>query len=88
MPEGRHRVTLIITFDQQLWWIAYIILESQPAESILHQIVIVLGGFHTEMSFLGTIGNLIAGTGLKEFISQVYADGCVDQIMSDYGQCP
>ena len=77
----RHRVTPIITFDQQLWWIAYMIIESQPAESLLHQIVLVLGGFHTEMSFLGTIGSLMAGTGLKEIISQVYADGSVDQIM-------
>ena len=33
------------------------------------------------MSFLGIIGELMAGTGLKEFISQVYADGSVDQIM-------
>ena len=58
------------------------IIESQPAESILHQIVLVLGGFHTEISFLGTIGKLMAGTGLREFILQVYADGSVDQIMS------
>ena len=64
------------------------IIESQPAKSILHQIVLVLGAFHTEMSFLGSIGNLMAWIGLKEFIPQVYADGSVDQIMSDYGQCP
>ena len=30
----RHRVTHIITFDQLLWWVAYMIIESQPAESI------------------------------------------------------
>ena len=55
---------------------------SQPSKSILHQIVLVLGVFHTEMSFLGKIGTLMAGTELKEFILQVYADGSVDQIMS------
>ena len=53
----RHRVTPIIPFDQQPWWIAYMIIESQPAESLLHQIVLVLGGFHTELSFLRTIGS-------------------------------
>ena len=34
------------------------------------------------MSFLGKIGTLMAGTELKEFILQVYADGSVDQIIS------
>lgn len=79
---SRHGITPIITFDQQLWWIAYMIIESQPADSPLHQIILVLGGFHTEMSFLGTIGSLMAGSGLKEVISQVYAEGSVDQMMS------
>ena len=36
LPEGI--VTPTITFDIQLWWIAYMIIESQPAESLLHQI--------------------------------------------------
>lgn len=54
------------------------VIESQPAESPLRQIVLVLGGFHTEMSFLGTIGSLMAGSGLKEIMSQVYAEWSVD----------
>ena len=78
----RHGITPVITFDQQLWWVAYMIIESQPAESPLRQIILVLGGFHTEMSFLGTIGSLMAGSGLKEMISQVYAEGSVDQMLS------
>lgn len=78
----RHGLTSVITFDQQLWWIAYMIIESQPAESPLHQIILVLGGFHIEMSYLGTIGSLMAGSGLKELISQVYAEGSVDQMLT------
>ena len=34
------------------------------------------------MSFLGTEGSLIAGTGLKEVISLVYAEGSVDQMLT------
>ena len=57
------------------------IIESQPAETLLHQIVLVLGGFHTELSFLCTIE--MAGTVCKEIISQVYADGSVDQLCQE-----
>ena len=78
----RNKTTPIITFDQQLWWIAFMIIEAQPRESPLHQIVLILGGFHTEMSFLGCIGSLMAGSGLKEAISQVYAEGSVEHILS------
>ena len=58
------------------------VIESQPQESALHQIVLILGGFHTEMSFLGTIGSLMYGSGLKEAICQVYAEGSIDQMLS------
>lgn len=34
------------------------------------------------MSFLGCIGSLMAGSGLKEAISQVYAEGSVEQMLS------
>ena len=77
-----YNTTPVITFDQQLWWIAFMIIEAQPKESPLHQIVLILGGFHTEMSFLCSIGSLMAGSGLKEVMTQVYAEGSVDHILS------
>ena len=79
---SRYNTTPVITFDQQLWWIAYLVIEAQPRASLLHQIVLILGGFHTEMSFLGSIGTLMAGSGLKEVMSQVYAEGSVDHMLS------
>ncbi len=78
----RHKVTPVVTFDQQLWWIANLIISAEPADSKLRDIVLVLGGFHTEMSFLGTIGSLMAGSGLKEVMSQIYAEGSVDHMLS------
>ena len=79
---SRYNTTPVITFDQQLWWIAFKIIEALPSESPLHQIVLILGGFHTQMSFLGSIGNLMAGSGLKEVMSQVYAEGSVEHMLS------
>ena len=78
----RHDKIPVLTFDQQLWWIAYMVIESQTQDSPLRQIILVLGGFHTEMSFLGAIGSLMAGSGLKEAITQVYAEGSVEQMLS------
>lgn len=69
----RNGQTPIITFDQQLWWIAYTIIESQPMDSPLRECILVLGGFLTEMSFLGTIGSLMAGSDFRVIMSQMYA---------------
>ena len=59
-----------------------IVMEYQPRESPLRQIILILGGFHTEMSFLGSIGSLMAGTDLKEVMSQVYFEGSVAHMIS------
>ena len=79
---ARHNTTPVLTFDQQLWWIANMVIEAQQSDSPLRQIVLILGGFHTEMSFLGSIGSIMAGSGLKDVLSQVYAEGSVDQMLS------
>ena len=42
------------------------IMEDQPLASRLRRIVLLLGGFHTEMSLLGAIGTIMDGSGLKE----------------------
>ncbi len=58
------------------------VIEAQPDTSPLRQIVLMLGGFHCQMSFLGAIGSLVAGSGLKKTMAQVYAEGSVDHISS------
>lgn len=78
----QHKVTPIVTFDQQLYWIALMVIEDQPMSSRLRHIVLLLGGFHTEMSLLGAIGSIMAGSGLKETLSQVYAEGSVEQMLT------
>ena len=39
------------------------IIVTEPVESELKDIVLHLGGFHTEMSYLGCIGHLMAASG-------------------------
>ena len=78
----KHNVTPIITFDQPLWWRALTLIMSEPLGSDLREIVLRLGGFHTEMSFIGCIGNLMAGSGLKELLEMIYAPNAVEHIFT------
>ena len=55
-----------ITFDQPIWLKASGIIE----ESKLN-IVCRLGGFHTMMSFMGSIGVLVKGSGLEGLFAEV-----------------
>jgi len=78
----RYGVTPIVTFDQPLWWKALMIIESEPEESDLRGIVLRLGGFHTEMSFLGSIGHLMDSSGLQEMLESIYAPNAVVHMLS------
>ena len=51
--------------------------QSEPADSDLRQVVLRLGSFHTEMSFIGSIGHLIAESGLKELLELIYVPNAV-----------
>ena len=53
--------TPCVTFDQPLWLKATDIIHAESLPIICRR-----GGFHTLMSFLGSIGILMAGTGLKD----------------------
>ena len=55
---------------------------SEPNGSGLRNIVLRLGGFHTEMSFLGSIGHLMAGSGLKDVLESFYASNTVVHMLS------
>lgn len=72
----------IITFDQPLYWKAQLIISNAPVESPLKNIVLMLGGFHTVMSFLGCIGSLMEDMGLQETLETIYAANSVTHMMS------
>ena len=58
------------------------IIMSEPVDSDVRKIVLRLGGAHTEMSFLGCIGSLMAGSGLKEILEMIYAPNAVEHILT------
>ena len=73
--------TTIVAFDQPLYLKrSRIILES--ADHIIQQIVLLIGNFHTNFNLLGWIGFLMADTGLKSILSEIYAECTVAQMLS------
>ena len=78
----KYNVTPILTFDQPLWWKAMCIANNEPTNSCLRRIVLRLGAFHTQMSFLGSIGHLMKGSGLKEALEVVYAENAVTHMLT------
>lgn len=73
----------VITFDQPLYMKAQDIVSAVNLADDL-TVIIKLGAFHMMLSFLGCIGNIMAGSGLKEALSTVYADKTCDQILSGH----
>ena len=74
--------TPILTFDQPLYWKALTIIQSQPDGSDLKGMVLRLGGFHMQMSFLGSVGHLMAGSGLQELLEVVFAGNAVRHMVT------
>ena len=63
-------------FDQPLWLKAVDICQ---AESL--SIFCLLGGFHMLMSFVGSIGNLMSGSGLSDALEECYGPNTVVQML-------
>ncbi|KAE8752846.1 hypothetical protein FOCC_FOCC000584, partial [Frankliniella occidentalis] len=71
-----------VTFDQPLFWKAMDIILSSPQNSPVRKVIVRLGGFHLLMSFMGSIGHLMAGSGLEELWTTVYAKNSVPHMCS------
>lgn len=72
----------IVTFDQPLWWKALQIVKSEEDGGQLASIVLRLGGLHTEMSFLGSMGATMQGSGLEEVLEAIYAKNSIPHMMT------
>lgn len=66
-----------ITFDQPLF-----IKAVDIARAAKLNIVIRLGGLHLLMSFLGSIGQLMKGSGLEEVLNEIYGDTTIEHVLS------
>ena len=77
----RYDATPILTCERPLYWNALTIIYSQPDGSDLKGMVLRLGGFHMQMSFLGSIGHLMAGSGLQALLGVVFAGNAVRHML-------
>ena len=72
-----HIETPVLTFDQPLWLKATEIINAKCMP-----IVLILGGFHLMMSYLGSLGGLMNGAGLKEVLHTIYGVNAVEHVLS------
>ncbi|GBN14973.1 hypothetical protein AVEN_66504-1 [Araneus ventricosus] len=70
--ESLHQHTCFVTFDQPLYFKAREIISSYDENSKLSNTVVRHGGFHL-LSFMGSIGYIMNGSGLKELLNTIYA---------------
>lgn len=74
----------VITFDQPLYAKAQEIVSAAPEGSKLSKIIVRLGGFHLHMSFLGAIGYIMQGSGIKKVLSLIYAPKSLEKILNGH----
>lgn len=75
--------TCIITFDQPLYWKGRDVVGNKSIPEF-NNVVVRLGGFHLLMSFMGAVGAIMAGSGLKELFCTIFAGNSVDKILSGH----
>lgn len=77
---------VFVTFDQPLYLKACEILACQEDKpvNVLSCIRAKLGGFHMAMSFLGSAGFIMDGSGLKEALSTIYASNSADKALTGH----
>ena len=73
-----YNVTPVVTFDQPLYWKALAVMQR----SEITELLLLLGAFHTLMSYLGATGKLMEGTGIEKIFQLAYAGHSVTHTMS------
>ena len=78
--SAKYNRTPVCTFHQALWWKALQVINAPHSD--MSNIVIRLGGFHTLMSFLGSVGYIMANSGLDAVLQIPYTTNTVPHLMS------
>lgn len=72
---------IFVTFDQPLYAKAREIMARSPQ---LDNVIVRIGGFHMLMSYMGCIGKIMEGSGLKEALATVYAFNSIDKLLEGH----
>lgn len=78
--SGNMHITMVLHLSSLLTTLMIIVTELVGSD--LSDIVLRLGGFHTEMSFLGCIGHLMAASGLQDLLQLIYATNAVVHMLT------
>lgn len=81
--ENIHQKTTFLTFDQPLYWKSKSIVANLK-NSLMKNVVILLGIFHLLMSLMGAIGYSMEGSGLEDLWYVIYAPEPVKKIMTGH----
>ena len=60
----------VVAFDQPLWLKVTEIVSTETVHQSHANVIILLGNFHTQMSFLGSIGHIMENIGLSEMLCE------------------
>jgi len=71
----------MVTFDQPLYAKADDIVEASPE---LHRMIVRLGGFHLAMSYMGSIGFIMRGSGIVDLWETVYAPNSIEHMLTGH----
>ena len=77
----RYGATPVLIFDQP-WWKATEVIENEPPDCVPRSIILQVGEFHTEKSFLGCTGRLAARSGLQQLLEVVFAQNSVTHMLT------
>jgi len=77
----KYNAAPVLTFDQPLWLKAVMIQKQSSDSSNIRSIVLRLGSFHTEMSYLGAVHQIMSGLDL-DILGTVYANNSVVHTLS------
>jgi len=62
------------------------IIAMADQNSKLSTTIVWFGGFHLLMSFMGSIGYIMGGSGLKELLSVIYEPISVDKMLTGHAE--
>ena len=80
--SSKYNMAPVLTFDKPLYWKSMSIKEQQDESSTLKKIVLRIGGFHQMMSCLGSIEDVMKGSGLQALLELIYAEGSVNIMLN------
>ncbi|XP_044004211.1 uncharacterized protein LOC122849544 [Aphidius gifuensis] len=81
--KKKKQKTCFVTFDQPLYIKARNIKEGMRDHG-MDNVVVLLGMFHLIMSYMGTIGYLMEGSGLADMFGVVYGEKAVEKLLTGH----